>query len=227
MPETQSPTLVAREERKRQKLFQDKKRRMATSWLSWSRFYKELEAQPAYSREIHRAVARISGEIAVEKNGHGRTIRWDEARERILTQEFLQRLQNRFGKSFATIHHDVGKVASHASWLAGIYRRGDGRILHEVAKELREASGDSGPVIASVIPPPPRHMTVAQIKETAQRIQREREVTQREFLGPPEKKAGTQEFSFVADVDRQIRFRDLTANGPRRKKPRRNWRKEL
>lgn len=220
------PRLSAREARKQQRVFQKKKARMAASLISWLAFEKEISKDPDYSRVIHKTVARISGEVAYEKNANKIKIRWDEGRDRILTLDFLQSVETRFSKTHATIHRDVAKVASHASWLSGIYARGEGRILYDISLELKQCSdpgGLSGPQFAPPAPPP-LILTAIEIKRSVEEANTNFKKAEKEFLGDEPPKLGTGTFSFLDDIDRRVRFTDKTKPV---KKPRRNWRREI
>ncbi|MDE2116951.1 MAG: hypothetical protein KGI79_03690, partial [Patescibacteria group bacterium] len=117
MPENAEPPpgLSTKEARRLQKKYQEKKKRMASHWFAWLEFEKYLSADTMYSRTVYKMVARISQTIALAKNVDNQTIRWDEARDRVLTLDVLQGLEKTYEKSFRTLHHDIAAVASHAS----------------------------------------------------------------------------------------------------------------
>src|SRR5581483_10644865 len=131
------PTLSPREVRKNQKHYQKRLKEIAQVWIKWLDFLKDFEkATESYRRKIYGIVARISGERAYEKNAHDVKLAWDTARDRILSLEVLQTIAEEFDVSHNRIMSDVGKIASHASWMSGVYRRGEGGILYDVQKSM-------------------------------------------------------------------------------------------
>jgi len=213
--------------RKTQKQFEKKKAQMASSWRSWREFEKSLEeTQPRYLKLLDDTVRRISQEIDIACTVEARTIRWDEARARVLTHEFLERTATTYGKSHATIFSDIGRVSGHNAWIAGINRRDEYWMFREVMREMRECDLKLKPIMFEPAKPSPILMTVRQIKEQTVLANEQFQKIEREFLGDDRSKpkAKTRVFDFIADVERQVRFSDR--DKPRRR-PRKNWRREI
>ncbi|MFA6158109.1 MAG: hypothetical protein WC763_00570 [Candidatus Paceibacterota bacterium] len=220
---TVSPTAtLARERRKQQRAAQEKMARMATSWAAWIEFEKPLwKREPKYIEELYRISTRISQEIVLADTRHGHKIRWDEARDRVLTLEFLESRCARFGKTHREIHHDVGRVAGHNAWMTKLTRRGDYPMLSDIIHGMHQASSKTDIKFAPIVEPTP--MNARQIIEHTRRANERLDQARQAFLGddPPQPKTG--EFGFVADVRRQAQQKDL---GRPLKRPRRNWRRE-
>ncbi|MEK7607852.1 MAG: hypothetical protein AAB484_02955 [Patescibacteria group bacterium] len=220
MPELIDLSLSAKEREKQRKLLEKKQARIASSWFIWIAFERPLkENQPEYLKSLYDTVRRISQEIVYADTVEGRNIRWDEARNRILDFDLIERTAKRFGKSHATIQGDIGRVASHNSWLARINRNGDYGILNNIIKESTKNSKINVPVIAMPVAPP-IVMTAIEIKRKVVQLNTAFQKTQKEFLGDEPPRARTVMFSFVSEMDL------MSTNHPK-KKPRRNWRREI
>lgn len=219
-------TLVETMNRRRsQRQLEKKKAGMASSWRAWKEFEKPLEErQPRYLKLLYDTVHRISQEVDITRTVHAQTIRWDEARERVLTHEFLERTAATYGKSHATIFSDIGRVSGHNGWMAGINRRGEYWILGEVMREMRECDLKSGPIIMEPMDSSPIFMTARQIKEQTAVANEQFRKIEEGFLGGDQLTARTTAFDFMSDVDRQAKF---TERDKPRRRPRKNWRREM
>lgn len=219
MPELIDPPLSIKEKEKQRKLSEKKQARVASSWFTWIAFEKPLkENQPEYLRSLHDIVRRISQEIVYADTVEGRNIRWDEARNRILDFDLIERMAKRFGKSHATIQGDVGRIASHNSWLARLNRNGDYWILNQVIKEDTKNSKPDIYVAAPVLPP--IVMTAIEIKRKVTESNAVFQKNKKEFIEDKIPKARTVMFSFVSEMD-------LSEGQRPKKKPRKNWRREI
>ncbi len=213
------------DKRRSQRQLEKKKAGMASSWRAWKEFEKPLEErQPRYLKLLYDTVRRISQEVDIARTVHSQTIRWDEARERVLTYEFLERTAATYGKSHATIFSDIGKVSGHNAWMAGINRRGEYPILGEVMREMRECDLKLGPIIMEPANSSPILMTARQIKEQTAAANEQFRKIELDFLGDDRPTARTEVFDFMGDVDRQAKFAER--DKPRRR-PRKNWRREI
>jgi len=213
----------AREKKRKQRESQKRMARMATIWCAWLDFEKPLrEKQPEYLKEVYRIVLLISQQKDIALNRDKQVIRWDEARNRVFTIEFLERTSLRFGKTHQEIHSDTGRIASHNSWLSGLNRRGEYWMLSDIMRGIRDASPDKGPVIAE--PAEPIMLNARQINDLTTLANEKFAKARKEFLGDTPEPARTAEFGFVDDVRRQTSQR--RENGQAFKKPRKNWRKE-
>lgn len=211
--------------RRSQRQLEKKKAGMASSWRAWREFEKSLEErQPRYLKLLYDTVHRISQEVDIARTVHAQTIRWDEARERVLTHEFLERTVATYGKSHATIFSDIGRVSGHNAWMAGINRRGEYWILGEVMREMRECDLKLNPIIMEPANPSPILMTARQIKEQTATANEQFRKIEQEFLGGDRSTARTAVFGFMSDVDRQAKFAER--DKPRRR-PRKKWRREM
>ncbi|MEK7596894.1 MAG: hypothetical protein AAB450_02145 [Patescibacteria group bacterium] len=211
--------------RRSERQFQKKKAGMASSWRAWREFEKLLEErQPRYLKLLYDTVRKISQEVDIARTVYSQTIRWDEARERVLTHEFLERTAATYDKSHATIFSDIGKVSGHNAWMVGINRRGEYWILGEVMREMRECDLKLNPIIMEPANPSPILMTARQIKEQTAVANEQFRKIERDFLGGGRPTARTGVFDFMGDVDRQAKFAER--DKPRRR-PRKNWRREV
>jgi hypothetical protein len=207
------PNGLSAKQREKQRIEAQKKQvRMLSVWTAWVDFEKPLRtAEPDYLKFLYDTVKAISNERQTAQ-GEKNALFWDEARNRIMSDEFMERNSKRFGKHHRTIHADVGRVASHNSWVSGVNRRGEYWILAEIQREYARVKEQVKPVIEQNQLPLQRPLT-----------REEREVVTREFLAE-DPKPMTPAFDFITDVDRQIRQKERPC---RTRKPRRNWRCEV
>ena len=222
MNETDTPT-SQRERLKVQRQFEKKKAHMASIWQAWREFEKNLdEHQPRYLRLLYDTVQKISQEIVIAKTAHGQRIAWDQGRDRVVTFNFLERTALTYGKSHATIQSDIGKVASHNSWMHGVNQRGEFRILAMVQKELFECDLKVHPIQFEPPACSPILMNAAQINRLVADGNKRFQELDRELRAETVPIPKTTLMDFVTDVDRQARYSEI-----RRRRPRRNWKKEL
>lgn len=225
------------EERRRLKRYQERLiaiRRIASQWLE---FEKTVLSNEEYHRAINKMVAEISQKRALENNKlqsvrNGKKIQratysWGTARDEVLTIERVDAVAKRFSFTFDQVQTHVAKVANHAKWLKDIYARGEGGMLSDINKEL-EPSKYVPPVIVRTAAPEPLVLRAAEINQLIARSNGEHQRVEKEFhsddVAPP---PGTAQFGFLKEVDRETSRLSAYRTGPKKRKPRKNWRKEV
>lgn len=150
--------------------------RIASIFFEYQSFAdaKRAEDDGKYFRFLENTVRAIAQTRDISKN-QGVNIQWDEARNCVMTLEWLDRKALEFRKTHGEIRSDVCKVASHKSWIRGVFDRGEGRFLPKIPL----------PPIEFYTPIPPPDMTVAQIKAAAIKDLEKREMITREFPNNP------------------------------------------
>lgn len=236
MAETGTPALSALEERRRQRHYQNRLVAIRKACESWLEFERTILADEDYHLAIRRLVIRISQKVTVETNRLQSQARrqgdkewmkrrygWGQARSEVLSHDVVESVSRRFNQPYDDIWKHVSKYAGHSGWLSGVYARGEGGMLRDIMEDLKRDVAPP-PVILRAAEPPPLVLTAAQINEATAKARTEFAKAEREFLGDDSLPSRTGEFGFVEDAKRESRRVNPSAA---RRKPRKNWRREL
>ncbi len=233
------PTPQEEQKEERRKLRHYQKRlvaihRVASQWLE---FEKTVLSNEDYHKTINKLVAEISQKRAIENNKlqsvrSGRKIQratysWGTARDEVLTIERVDEVARRFDFTFDQVQSHIAKVANHAKWLKDIYARGEGGMLSDTLRSL-QPSRYAPPVIMRLATPEPLVLRAAEINQLVARSNEEHRRIEEEFrsddIPPP---PGTASFGFLREVDRESSRLSAYRTGPKKRKPRKNWKKEI
>lgn len=196
---------------------------IAKVWLAWLAFEKPLrENNPEYLVMLYNTVTKISGERKRALAAEGQVITWPEARNRILTFEFLDMMTKRFGKTHKDIHADVSKVSSHNSWISRLNREGEYSIFGDVVREIAACSPIRQPVVVAPVSPVLVLMAI-QVRRHSVEADGNLRKAEREFLGDEPRVPRTQDFEFARGMGKHSAFDTNPARKSRRGK---RWRYE-
>jgi hypothetical protein len=232
-----SPQEERREERKKQKHYQNRLKAIRGVAERWLEFEKTVLSNEDYHRAINKLVAEISQKRALENNKlqsvkNGKKIQratysWGTARDEILTIERVDAVASRFGFTYDEVHRHVAKVANHAKWLKDIYAKGEGGMLSDINREL-EPTRYAPPTVMRPAEPPPLILRAVEINQIIAKANAEHRRIEEEFHSDDlPKPPATAQFGFLKDVDREASRLSAYRTGPKKKKPRKNWKKEI
>jgi hypothetical protein len=232
-----TPQEEQREERRKLKHYQKRLvaiRRIASQWLE---FERTVLSNEDYHRTINKMVAEISQKRSIENNKlqsvknkqkiQRATYSWGTARDEILTIERVDAVARRFNFTYDQVQSHVAKVANHAKWLKDIYAKGEGGMLSDINREL-EPTRYAPPIVMRPAAPETLILRAVEINRLTARANADHQRIEREFhsddLPAPPK---TQTFGFLKDVDRESSRLSAYRTGPKKRKPRKNWKKEV